>query len=1193
MRFIANIFILALLAVATLCLPVNAQVATFVKTDIGSPGATGSYSFSSGTYTVSGAGSGVGDYSDSFCFASTVVAGPGPAAPFGPGVEMTAKVATQSNTSNYAASGIMFRDSLNANGASAFLSVSPSGGNGVNLTVRSKSGTASTVTLGPSLSVPVFLRLVLSNDNVAGYQSADGIVWTLVGRSQITLPPRFEAGFAVTSAVPGTLSTATFTNAALYTNVPQRSANMLLWLRSDSGIVQASGSTSIDRWTDNSQYANHAVSSGNARPTTLTSAVNGLPSVKFNGTTQFLQLPSSFGRFSDSLHIIAVIKTTTGARTLFDVSNGTTSADVISFSQESNIEFRLQINDSVGTVSEVRGAQSNAAFQVLEAKATDATAVATLYKNSTVAATASDMNNIEDVDRTSVLIGKSYLNTQFFNGEIAELLVFRSALSDPTRKQIENYLHQKFGFGTSGLAAPVISEPSKVFTEAVPVSITTEPGTVVRYTLDGTDPGATSPVFDPLAGFVFTQSTILKAVATAPGLANSPISVSNIQIDPNASVVFRDGLLYWIRADNGITLATGGVDVQAWADVSGNGHVFSQATTTKQPDLLTATQAGLPTGLNAIDFVAGANNPHLKSTSNFNSWSGSTIFAVVYPTDSAPSGTPRFLDMGTGTSAQDNLGLSQPAANNYRYFAYNGTTVTNCTHTSGFALNTWQLLTATQDNATQIASVFKNASLGATTSSFSVLQNTARTSNVVGANSAGTGSWKGRIAEIIVYNRKLSDDETDLVQRYLAARYRILAISPRFVTPVGMYSVVPHTVKINVDPGASAYYTVDGSSPDPDVNPSAIPYPGQISLAASARVRAINKQASWTPPATSTISESFFGVDATTGKVPSAGLKTWLRSDVGVVTSSGSVTSWIDLSNTGHTPTAASNNPTLVTNAYKGFSAVNFANSPSQQLMNFPAGAVFDFTAGDSMFVIAKLDTPVSGGNFLEFTQSTNVVSLAGDSSSNLTYTVSPSGGSISGSVGAFGVPMLLEVVHDDIGPTATSFKNGAQIATNTVPNSASTSLVGKLGKTLKGQIFEVLVFDRALSSDEKAEIERYAAARYSLLPGALPDPEFSINSPGNFTGPTPVAIGTTPGASLYVTVDGSTPTENTNLLYQGPILVFQDQMTIKALAVDGINKSAVVSKTYAMADPTKYPPASLGGTTAPTINLQLPIPAQ
>ena len=215
------------------------QTGTWTGSPIGS-GTTGSFSYSAGTYTVAGDGSGVAGTSDSLYFVNQMATG---------NFEIIAEVTSQTNTNAYAIAGLMISDSAAPGGSNqcALIGVSPL--NGVNFTARITDGQSATTTLGPSLSVPpsIWLRLVVSQTSVAGYQSPDGIAWQLVGTATMNLPTAFYAGFAVSSNVAGTVSTATFTNVYQLFNVPQRVlVNSLIPSWTQTAIGGSTGSFAVN-----------------------------------------------------------------------------------------------------------------------------------------------------------------------------------------------------------------------------------------------------------------------------------------------------------------------------------------------------------------------------------------------------------------------------------------------------------------------------------------------------------------------------------------------------------------------------------------------------------------------------------------------------------------------------------------------------------------------------------------------------------------------------------------------------------------------------------------------------------------------------------------------------------------------------------------------------------------------------------
>jgi hypothetical protein len=187
--------------------------------DVGATGASGTASFDypAQTWTVRGAGAGVAGTSDSFHFAYRTLIGDG---------ELIARVASVSGPSTSRA-GIMLRNSLGASSSHAFLWSTPSGG--VGLTRRAAGGVSSAHFL-PVGSTNQWMRLVRAGATVDGYESPDGVAWTLVASSNLSdLGTTVYVGFADTSRVSGTLSTAVL-DSVVFKPVQSQRPNMVPWV---------------------------------------------------------------------------------------------------------------------------------------------------------------------------------------------------------------------------------------------------------------------------------------------------------------------------------------------------------------------------------------------------------------------------------------------------------------------------------------------------------------------------------------------------------------------------------------------------------------------------------------------------------------------------------------------------------------------------------------------------------------------------------------------------------------------------------------------------------------------------------------------------------------------------------------------------------------------------------------------------
>jgi len=176
--------------------------APWLNADIGSPGAAGSSAYSSGTFSLSGAGSGAYYVPDSFQFAYQTVSGD---------CSIVAKVVTQANSSPYAHAGVIIRDSLANNAGFADLTLYPNGGGSL-FQYRPDSGSAST--LSGAGTAPYWVKLTRSGAVFTGFISPDGITWTQLGSTSLTMPSTVYVGLLQASGT-GSLAISTFSNVTI------------------------------------------------------------------------------------------------------------------------------------------------------------------------------------------------------------------------------------------------------------------------------------------------------------------------------------------------------------------------------------------------------------------------------------------------------------------------------------------------------------------------------------------------------------------------------------------------------------------------------------------------------------------------------------------------------------------------------------------------------------------------------------------------------------------------------------------------------------------------------------------------------------------------------------------------------------------------------------------------------------------
>ena len=198
--------------------------APWADSDVGSPALAGSAAYASGVFTVQGAGADVWGSTDQFNYVSQPASG---------NFTITAQVTSQSNTDQWAKSGVIIKQSTAAGTAYAMLAVTP--GNGITFQYGYNSGVS-----GGTYTFPnAWVRLTRSGSTITAYTSADGATWTQVGETAMTFTDPVTAGLIVCSHNPSQLNTSTFANVSLTSVAPSLPSP---WTDSDVGSPAVAGS---------------------------------------------------------------------------------------------------------------------------------------------------------------------------------------------------------------------------------------------------------------------------------------------------------------------------------------------------------------------------------------------------------------------------------------------------------------------------------------------------------------------------------------------------------------------------------------------------------------------------------------------------------------------------------------------------------------------------------------------------------------------------------------------------------------------------------------------------------------------------------------------------------------------------------------------------------------------------------------
>src|SRR5260221_8849925 len=182
--------------------PPGACPAGWTCQDVGSPALAGTQDVANGVWTVKGAGGDIWGTADQFHFDYQSLPGDGAA---------SAHVTSQTNTDGWAKAGVMLRASADPSAANYAVYVTP--GNGISVQYRAAAGASAIQLVQLAGAVPAYLKVARAGTMFTAYTSADGVTWTPVAGSVVTLANlsgTLLAGLAVTSHNGGALCTVTF-----------------------------------------------------------------------------------------------------------------------------------------------------------------------------------------------------------------------------------------------------------------------------------------------------------------------------------------------------------------------------------------------------------------------------------------------------------------------------------------------------------------------------------------------------------------------------------------------------------------------------------------------------------------------------------------------------------------------------------------------------------------------------------------------------------------------------------------------------------------------------------------------------------------------------------------------------------------------------------------------------------------------
>src|SRR5665213_722756 len=659
----------------------------------------------------------------------------------------------------------------------------------------------------------------------------------LLGKA--TIPP-FNLTVNVTT--PGLLALTAVATSTNYTQTTSAPVNVIItgatpalppntsalgvWLEANAGVM-ADNSGDVTNWVDQSGNGNNATQvTPSQAPTLATNVANGQPVLRFNGASQFLQVPdgvtasfatnfSTFAvaRFNDfpSFHNQVIwAKTSSGAAAPVDWSFTNTGVASLRYGF-CNCNGNAAIVNNTGASQVYLGAGPGSTAGPVTGTAVLQGQFVDFGFSITNNGTANLVSNFFDFTTAGtgnltaspaslgepMQIGQRDDDATQLNGDLAEILIYNQPLSATDRSNAVAYLNGKYG-----IIAPVFGNPPPV----VAVTLPTNNSSIVAPAI--VTFGATASSSDSSIGKVtliangITIATLTNAPYQVPielqspgavkltaiaqdnwGLltTSAPVSVTVTESSVSAALAVTNGLKLWLAADVGVQTDAFG-DVTNWLDQSPDMNNATPTNATTAPILMASVQNGKPmvtfngglqflqvTGDNTMAFMTG--NISAFSVAPFSNYTTyrdvlGKVGANGYP---APveqfyytgTGLP-YLAVGHGTGAQESLVISTGNAVPAGIFCALGFTINGSRGTNYFDYS------ITGSGALTIPEVDGGTPLR------------------IGRRQDNVVIMDGGVAEILIYNRAVSDSERIQILNYLLGKWGIpvvqLANTPPTVT---------------------------------------------------------------------------------------------------------------------------------------------------------------------------------------------------------------------------------------------------------------------------------------------------------------------------------------------------------------------------------------------------------------------------
>jgi hypothetical protein len=266
-------------------------------------------------------------------------------------------------------------------------------------------------------------------------------------------PAETPATSSTAPAAPPAAKTTTTAPAAKYApppdvsvaNAPVPTGGLSLWLRADAGVTAGAGGK-VSAWTAEGSPVKATANTAEKQPTLAQNAIGGKPAIHFDGGTQILEANLNIDpAASPELTVISVFTSEVDAPTPLRKLYG---ADDGSYDRAAGLDDRAEgtnytvFGGGAGVVGIFKLAPNTPYLTVDSYDQTKKKL--NVWVNGAPAKQDQDIDHGAGLDNFYIG-GTGTVYHEPWQGNVAEMLVYRRVLSDDERKKVEDYLAAKYG----------------------------------------------------------------------------------------------------------------------------------------------------------------------------------------------------------------------------------------------------------------------------------------------------------------------------------------------------------------------------------------------------------------------------------------------------------------------------------------------------------------------------------------------------------------------------------------------------------------------------------------------------------------------------------------------------------------------------------------------------------------------------